>query len=258
MKNSRIQELKKLILREKQVSSTDLSQRLGVSVETVRRDLALLEQEGFVEKHYGGARLVDSHGPSDTISEWDSRLVSNERGKRSMAVAVAQRIPNGCTVYLGSGTTIYEVLPLLKEKRNLTVLTSSLRNALALATYDSFTVYCIGGVVKPETMSTYGFFSKEFLSNFYRIDYMVVSCDGFIPEYGITEFSLGAAEVKQFLHKKADHVIVAVDHTKLGVRGSSISFPTECIDTLVTDRLLPEEDIHLLQDRGVELVVTEG
>ena len=254
MKNSRIQEMKKLFLNKKQLLNKDLCDIFGVSIETVRRDLNILEQEGFIQKIYGGARLIENTSIPDNIEAWDTRLKKNELFKKSIAERVATLIPDGCTVFLDTGTSVFEVLPLLKDKKNLTVLTNSLRIATEMAQCDSFSVYNIGGLVKRETLTSVGLFAKEFLASFYRIDFAVLSCDGFLPERGTTEYSSEIAEFKQLIMDKTSHIIALADHTKFGITGSCICCPVEKIGTLVTDSLVPAPAVAKLNERGVRVV----
>ncbi len=254
MKNTRIQELKKLFLGKKQLLNKDLCDIFGVSIETIRRDLNLLEEEGFIQKIYGGARLTENTNIPDTIEAWDTRLKKNEFFKKNIARQVATQIPDGCTVFLDTGTSVFEVLPFLKEKKNLTVLTNSLRIATELALYDGFSVYNIGGLVKRETLTSIGLFAKEFLASFYCIDFAVLSCDGLVPGMGTTEYSTEIAEFKQLVIDKTAHVIVMADHTKLGITGSCICCPVSKIGTLVIDSLFPSSTSTDFADAGVNVI----
>lgn len=258
MKNTRIQEMKKLFLSQKQLLNKDLCDLFGVSIETVRRDLNILEQEGFIQKIYGGARLTENTSIPATIEAWDTRLKKNELFKKSIAERVATLIPDGCTVFLDTGTSVFEILPLLQGKKNLTVLTNSLRIAAELGLCDSFSVYNIGGLVKRETLTSIGLFAKEFLASFYRIDFAVLSCDGFVPERGTTEYSSEIAEFKQLIIDKTAHIIAVADHTKFGITGSCVCCPIEKIGTLVTDSLVPTATLNHLADRGVQVVQTSS
>lgn len=258
LKNTRIQELKKLFLNKKQLLNKELCDLFGVSIETIRRDLNILEQENFIQKVYGGARLVENTSIPDNIEAWDTRRKKNEMFKKSIAERVAELIPDGCTVFLDTGTSVFEVLPLLQEKKNLTVLTNSLRVATELALCDSFSVYNIGGLVKRETLTSVGLFAKEFLASFYRIDFAVLSCDGFVPERGTTEYSREIAEFKQLIIDKTAHIIAVADHTKFGIAGSCFCCPTEKIGTLVTDSLAGAPAVSYLTERGVRVVQTSS
>lgn len=99
MKNTRIQEMKTLFLSKKQLLSKDLCDIFGVSIETVRRDLNILAQEGFIQKIYGGARLVESPSIPTAIETWETRLKKNELFKRSIAERVVSLVADGCTIF---------------------------------------------------------------------------------------------------------------------------------------------------------------
>ncbi len=254
MKNTRIQEMKKLFLSKKQLSNKELCDTFAVSIETVRRDLSMLSQEGFIQKIYGGARLMENPSIPATIETWETRLKKNEYFKRSIAEHVITLIPDGCTIFLDTGTSVFELLPLLQEKKNLTILTNSLRIASELGLCDIFTVYNIGGLVKRETLTSIGLFAKEFISSFYRIDFTVLSCDGFLPDSGTTEYSSEIAEFKQLIINKCAHIIVVADHSKLGISGSCVCCPIDKISTFVTDALVPSSTVNQLTERGVNVV----
>lgn len=258
MKNTRIQEMKTLLLSRKQVTCAELCSTFGVSIETVRRDLNLLEKEGFLRKVYGGARLAEDSALPATIETWDARLMKNEPFKKSIASKVSTLIPDGCTVFLDTGTSVFEILPLLSQKKNLTILTNSLRVASEMALCESFSVYNIGGLVKRETLTSMGFFAKEFLASFYRIDYAILSCDGFLPDYGTTEYSVEIAEFKQLVIDKCAHIIVIADHTKFGITGSCVCCHLEKIDTLVTDTLVSLPAVQKLTEHGVQVIQSAG
>lgn len=258
MKSNRIQELKRLLLNKKHVTNTELCRMFNVSIETVRRDLNLLEKEGFLRKVYGGAKLVDNPIHATDPEKWDTRIGQNEENKRSVAMRVAELIPDGCTVYLDIGTSIFEMLPALKKKQNLTVLTNSLRNASELGVCENLTVYCIGGVIRTDRLVSSGFFASDFLTYFSHIDYAIISCDGFSPEKGTTEYSIELAMLKKTVVEKSNYVIVALDHTKFGIPASCQCCAVEKINALVTDEMPMPADVATLREKGVKLVVSEA
>lgn len=255
MKSDRLQEIRKLFLSRKKITNPELCETFDVSIETVRRDLNILEKEGFLRKVYGGACLVETQDAPVFVEKWDTRIDKNETCKRIIASAAAQRIPDGSTVFLDTGTTVFEIAPFLKSKKNLTILTNSLRLASELGMYDHITVYCIGGLVKTNTLSCSGFFAAELLSYFCSIDYAVISCDGFIPGKGTTEYSIELSMLKKIVLDKADHIIAVVDHGKFGISGSCLCCPAERINVLVTDALVRRDDLNLLKEFSGEVVI---
>lgn len=257
MKSDRLQEIKKLFLNRKKVTNPELCETFGVSIETVRRDLNILEKEGFIRKIYGGACLNEAQDIPAPVDKWTTRIDRNEAFKRSIAAAAAARIPDGATVFLDAGTTVYEIAPHLTGKKNLTVLTNSLRLASALGMYEHITVYCIGGLIKTDTLCSSGFFAAELLSYFCRIDFAVISCDGFIPDKGTTEYSIELSMLKKIVLEKADRIIAVVDHGKFGISGSCLCCPTERIDILVTDTLAPQEVLDTISDFKGEVAISD-
>ena len=129
------------------VLSKDLAVRFGVSLESIRRDLSQLERQGAVRKFYGGAELVEDHLPDGEAAVFQVRLTEHWAEKCAIARQVNALIGDGETIYLDSGTTAGALLPYLKERRGLTVITRSLRNAAQLGMCEHLTVYCIGGAV---------------------------------------------------------------------------------------------------------------
>lgn len=255
MKSTRIQELRKLFLSRKKITNIELCEIFDVSIETVRRDLNILEKEGFIRKVYGGACLVETHESAPTVDKWTTRIDRNESFKRSIAAAAAAQIPDGSTVFLDTGTTLYELAPFLAQKKNLTVLTNSLRLASALGMHEHITVYCIGGLVKTDTLTSTGFFAAELLSYFSNIDYAIISCDGFIPDKGTTEHSIELSMLKKMALDKSGRIIALVDHGKFGISGSCICCPVDQLDVLVTDTYTPKEILDALYETGCKVLI---
>ena len=77
MKSTRIQEMKQLFLRKKQLLNKDLCDIFAVSIETVRRDLNILEEEGFIQKIYGGARLIENTNIPDKGTQVATIIAAN-------------------------------------------------------------------------------------------------------------------------------------------------------------------------------------
>jgi len=255
MKMKRIHEEKKLFLSKKQITNIELCEHFGVSIETIRRDLNQLEKEGFIRKIYGGACIVEDSQVPIPIDEWSVRMDKHTASKISMAKEVSHLIPDGCTVFLDSGTTIYHVAKYLAGKKNVTILTNSIRIVGHLGMNKDFQVYVIGGIIKTDILASSGVFATEFLENFYRIDYAIISCDGLIPDKGTTEYSLELSALKKNILAKTEKIIVVADHSKIGIAGSSLCCPVEKINTVVVDSKTPDIDIDTMRMKGPEVII---
>lgn len=105
MHNDRIRQIMTILLQEKKVIAKDLAARFGVSLESIRRDLSQLEQQGTVRKFYGGATLVEELLPETEAEVFQVRLTEHGAEKQAIARTAAALIADGETVYLDSGTT---------------------------------------------------------------------------------------------------------------------------------------------------------
>ena len=256
MQNDRIRQIMTILLQEKKVIAKELAARFSVSLESIRRDLSTLEQQGTVRKFYGGAALVEELLPDGEAEVFQVRLTEHGAEKQTIARAVSGLIRDGETLYLDSGITAGALVPYLKERRGLTVITRSLRNAAQLGMCENLTVYCLGGAVKVDTLINTGFMAQECLQYFSHIDTAILSGDGLVPDQGVVDYGMENYGFKRSLVARSDRVIVAIDSSKLGRAAHCITCPTERITTLVTDSAAPAELLAQLRGAGVDVTVT--
>ena len=119
-----------------------LADALGVSPETVRRDLATLEGHGVLRRVHGGAIPVERLGFEPSVAARAERFVSE---KERIAKVALDQLPDEGTVLLDSGTTTLRLAELLPGDRELTVVTNSLPAATALSGNSAITLYLLGG-----------------------------------------------------------------------------------------------------------------
>ena len=257
MKYNRNNQIKKILLQRQKVTNTELCEMFNVSIETIRRDLNQLEREGIITKVYGGAVLAQKDQAQELVNSWTVRVDENRAAKHAIARTTSEMIPDDCTVFLDSGTSTLEIARFLKEKQNITVVTSSLYTAAELASSENLTVYCIGGLVNTKTLATAGFLALEFISFFSHFDFAVISSDGFVPDEGATDHVMETAILKKNILEKADKIILALDHTKFNQRAKCITCQTDRINTLVTDYGVSQEILEQLHLSGVHVVVAD-
>lgn len=257
MDNHRIRQIMTILLQEKKVIAKELAVRFGVSLESIRRDLSQLERQGAVRKFYGGAALVEDLLPDGEAEVFQVRLTEHGAEKQAIARAAAALIGDGETVYLDSGTTAAALIPYLKERTNLTVITRSLRSAAQLGMCDSLTVYCLGGAVKVDTLTSTGFMAQECLNYFSHIDTAILSGDGLVPQQGVVDFGMENLAFKRSLVARSGRVVVVIDGSKFGRTAHCLTCPTGRITTLVTDEHAPTDALAALRAQGVDVIVAE-
>ena len=257
MDNHRIRQIMTILLREKRVIAKELAAQFGVSLESVRRDLSRLEQQGVVRKFYGGAVLVEDLLPDGEADIFQVRLMEHWSEKCAIARQVNCLIADGETIYLDSGTTAGALLPLLKERQGLTVITRSLRNAAQLGMCEGLTVYCLGGAVKVDTLVNTGFMAQECLQFFSHVDTAILSGDGLIPGQGVVDFGMENYSFKRSLVERSGRVVVAVDGSKFDRTAHCVTCPTDRIAALVTDGNAPAEALEALRSQGVTVITAQ-
>ena len=257
MQNDRIRQIMTILLQEKKVIAKDLAARFGVSLESIRRDLSLLEQQGAVRKFYGGAVLVEDLLPDGEAEVFQVRLTEHGAEKQAIARTATALIADGETVYLDSGTTAAALIPYLKERRGLTVITRSLRSAAQLGMCDHLTVYCLGGAVKVDTLTNTGFMAQECLNFFSHIDTAILSGDGLVPAQGVVDFGMENLSFKRSLVERSGRVVVVIDSSKFGRTAHCVTCPTPRITTLVSDENAPQKALDALRQQGVEVITAE-
>jgi len=231
------------------VSLTELVQMFGVSESTVRRDLEVLEEQGFVRRTYGGAVFVkDTAGARLGFAERETTALAE---KQAIARAVAELIPVNQTVLLNGGTTCREVAVELKGRR-LSVVTNSVPIAAILGADLVTEVTLIGGYMYPRTGVALGPTAVGQLDSLHATQ-LILSCAG-LTEDGAFNANQMMVEVERKMMEIAGEVILAVDHTKLGMRSVAKLCEIADADIIVTDSGADASARAWLDGRGRKVI----
>lgn len=252
MKLERRGQITELIHRQKTVTNAELMERFGISIETVRRDLDYLEQQGVLRKVYGGAVVNVS---INSEPEYASRSRANYEEKNAIAREAAKLICPGDTVFLGVGTTVQAMVRYMKNIGQLTVFTNALRTAVELMEIPDCTVILPGGQLRAKELTLSGFPAEENLLNF-NVDKAFIGIGG-ITEDGLTDFHIGEARLHRQLILNARQAVAVADSTKLGMRAMNNVCSLEQIDLVVTDSNADQQTVRALKKAGVKIIVAE-
>jgi DeoR/GlpR family transcriptional regulator of sugar metabolism len=241
---------------------SDLTERLGVSDMTIRRDLEVLARAGLIEKVHGGAVLPGTPSSHEPGFEAKSGLERPE--KEAIARAAAALVSPGTAIALSAGTTTFELARLLRDIPRLTIVTNSVRVASLLEGGpasdgqgpDRPAMILTGGVRTPSDALVGPIADLAIRS--LHFDQLFLGCHGIDPVAGLTTPNLAEAETNRVLVRSARRVVVIADHTKWGIVGLSSFADLEEIDTLVTDSELPAEARALLTERVSRLVICDN
>jgi DeoR family transcriptional regulator, glycerol-3-phosphate regulon repressor len=193
------------------LSASALADLLSVSVQTVRSDLRMLDEEGAIKRRHGSAYLLT---PGDNIG-YEPRLEVSRDEKSRIGDAVAGIIPPGASVALGTGTTVEACARALGRHDGLTVFTNSIHAVLALHLAPNVSISLAGGEVRLRDLDFIGSESVEFFAGL-RVDFAVFSVGGIAPSGDLLDFNMAEVRARRAIFSCARHRILVADQSKLG------------------------------------------
>lgn len=239
-----------LLSREGAVVVSKLSAELGVTEETVRRDLEKLESKELLRRTHGGALPMDEGNYEFSL---EKRKGLNVEAKQALARRAAQYIATGDTVFLDASTTTFYLAKEIKTMRNITVITNSVRVINELGGVDGLKVIAVGGIVS-HNQSLVGSMAENTIRQQYFADKMFFSSKGIGNNSLILEGNEQECFIKQSMIQNARQRFYLCDRSKFGRVGHMRLSSFEEIDYLVTDATIGDELKTILDENNVTLV----
>ncbi len=228
-------------------SVEQLADKLGVTLQTVRRDVQRLADAGLLARFHGGVRVPSS--TVENIAHQQRKSLSAE-GKARIARAVAQRVPNDCSLILNIGTTTEAVAKALLHHKGLRVITNNLNVAEILCSNPDCEVIVAGGVVRARDRGIVGEAAVDFIRQF-RVDIAVIGISGIEPDGSLRDFDYREVKVAQAIIAHAREVWLAADSSKFNRPAMVELAQLAQIDRLFTDKAPPEPFPALLEEANV-------
>lgn len=238
------------LARDGRVVATQLAAALGVSDDTVRRDLDELAADGRVRRVRGGALPAQAATPARMVD----RQEIHSAEKAAVAARAAALLADETVVSLAGGTTCLAIARLLAaDGRARQVLTTSPDVALALADAPG-EVLLAGGRLEPDSRTTVGAEAIDAVRRV-RPGVAVLGACSLHPAVGLTTYCAGEAEVLREQAACAGRLMVATEGAKLGSTAAHVIASADDVAQLVTDATAPEQELSALRAAGVEVVV---
>ncbi len=250
-------EILRLLEKNERVSVTELSETFQVSVDTVRRDLRQMEQEGLLKRAHGGAILP--HNPGVSFG-YATRKKLHQREKTGIARMAATFISDGDTLLLDSSTTAAAIIPELGRFKGLTVFTNSIAIASEInATYPQIKLFMIGGLLHTEHASTSSIECLSFIRKLYVDKVFVGSCS-ISSERGLSASVIDDAAIKKAMLHAGKQVIILADSTKFMHESLIQIAPLDPSFIVITDNRFDDglrAQFRTLQDQGLNIIIAE-
>ena len=233
------------------VGTEDMAKSLDVSLETVRRDFIVLEQQGLLERVHGGAMAP---GPRFVAAEpsFVDRAVLATDGKAAMGARAAALVSPGQTILMDVGTTVLAVARALPSTFRGTVATSSLLVAAELAGRDGIEVLVSGGRVRAGDLALSNAQTLAFFADL-RADIAFLGSGGIDVGAGLTDFYLDEVATRRVLIANAATTYVLADRSKIGRIAPHRVCGIDAIDGIITDAAADELQAAVERTGGVFL-----
>ena len=252
--NPRQLRLLDMVRQHQSASVEQLAETLGVTLQTVRRDLQRLAEQGLVSRFHGGVRV-----PSSSVEnlEYTQRETLHAQGKARIAQAVARQVPNDCSLILNIGTTTEAIARALLQHRGLRVITNNLNVAAILCANPDCEVIVAGGVVRNRDRAIVGEAAVDFIRQF-RVDIALIGVSGIEADGTLRDYDYREVKVAQTIIGHAREVWLAADHSKFHRPAMVQLAQLAQIDRLFTDAPVPEPFAALLQEADVQCTIAGG
>ena len=229
----------------------ELSESLGISRITIRKDLDYLQSRGALQRTHGGALLPGPGALSDPSLQEKEGLHSKE--KQRISAAAVSLVKEGQCVLLDSGTTTTAITRALKSFSQLTIITNAVNIAAELSG-TNFEVLLTGGSLRKNSFSLVGPLAEDMLRDMHA-DILFLGVDGFDIEFGLTTPNMMESRVNRAMVKAASMVVAVCDSTKFNRRSLSKIVDTTAIHHIITDSNLPQETADAIRNLNIKLTL---
>ena len=232
------------------IKVSEIAEKYNISEVSVRKDLEYLEMHGHLSRVHGGAVALNKLYVNMDLSE---RFKTNSVAKKRLAKLAASLIEDNDTIMMNAGTTLAYVLHAIQGKKNITIVTNSMQNAMEATLFSSFNVILLGGEFDSKYQFTYGEDALSQLEN-YHATKCILSVDGISVDAGLSLYYSNEASLARKMIECSDKLIVTADGTKLGRNAFAKITDLKPADVLVTNFSENREEAEKITQAGVTVL----
>lgn len=245
-----------MIEKEGRVVAKELSELFELSIDSIRRDFTIMEEQGLLKKTYGGAMLNNPILKVRTLPQPESkRYGAGTPHQNAISKLAVSYIKENDTVYIGGAGIQYGMLKYLPRDIHFTVITNSVKIAELIRTQENITSYLIGGRLRAESAGIIDTLAIEMLSKF-KIDTCFLTGGG-VASTGISTATPEGAAFTRLVTQISRTKIGLAPHEKVGHQMFIVSVPIETIDLIITDMAAPETAIKEIEKKKVKVIFAD-
>jgi len=230
------------------IPNEDLARHFNVAVQTIRRDVNRLAEEGHVARHHGGAGVPSS---VENIA-YGERQILNRREKDAIGRTAARLLPANASLFINIGTTTEAFAGTLGEHAGLRVITNNLHVAALLSPRTDYKVVVTGGTIRAHDGGIVGSSATDSLAAF-RADFGIIGISGIDEDGSLLDFDLEEIHCARTIMRNARRVILLADHTKFQRRPMGRVGHLSEVHDFVTDREPTPHFRTLFNEAGVRI-----
>ncbi|MBS6559588.1 MAG: DeoR/GlpR transcriptional regulator [Clostridiales bacterium] len=246
MKN-RTNKILELLIKERKIEVSLLSEQLGVSQVTIRKDLDTLEERGIVKREHGFAVLCSTN-------DINGRIAYHYEEKRKIAKKAAELIHDGDTIMIESGSCCALLADtLINSKKDLTIITNSAFICDHIRGKSNFQLVLLGGIYQQDAQVMVGPMIRQCAENFF-VDLFFIGTDGYSSRVGFTNQDQMRAQAVRDMALQAEQIVVLTESEKFSKHGIVPLNLKEQIKTVITDQQIPPQFLAELQKNQIEVL----
>ncbi len=244
----RRQQISEILQSEGKVTVIGLAERLNTSVDTIRRDLKELEENGRLTRVHGGALP-----PSPVPSPYYKRQTENRPAKHAIALEACKLIQQDQVVFIDGGTTPVEVARNFAVDMRLTVVTVS-PNVLDVISHSPYIkAVMVGGTYDPVSRTIVGSAAIDFISQI-KADICILGVCSLDVAYGVTTNGFEESKIKKLMIQNSSEVVAVATADKLGTAAAYKASSIDDITHIVTESGVADSVATPFLEKGIQVI----
>lgn len=235
------------------IFAKDLAENFGISIDTIRRDLTTMEEQGLLKRTHGGAIPVSKVRRLPI----DNKVRYSEGTEHQNAVAklAVEYIDEGDTVFIGGASIHYVLLKYLPLDKKYTVITNSLTIAEKLKSLNNVETYIVCGKIKNDE-GIVDAVATEFIRSL-RIDVAFLTGGGLSAKHGLSSATPEGAIFQRTVAQVSRRKICLANFDKIGTEFFSKTIDAKDLDIVITDWEAPDDEIEKISGLGVKVIIAK-